>query len=60
MQLETLREQREKAFRAALKECKTPEEAAVRLGVSVSTVMRFKRKARQADFRDAKVRQRGR
>ena len=44
---ETLKEQRDRAFLAALKEARSPEEAAVKLGVSVSTVMRFKRKARQ-------------
>ncbi len=40
---ETIKEARRRAFWAAVNECKTPEEAAVRLGVSASTVMRFKR-----------------
>ena len=40
----TVKEARERAFREAIKVCSTPEAAAVRLGVSVSTVMRFKRR----------------
>ncbi len=43
-QTETLKQQRDRVFRMAIAECPTPEAAAVRLGVSVSTVMRFKRK----------------
>ncbi len=47
-QHETVKQAKERAFLTALKECRSPEEAAVRLGVSISTVMRFKRKQKGA------------
>jgi len=38
---------RDAAFTEALAQSKTPEEAATKLGVSLSTVMRFKRGQKQ-------------